>query len=142
MKKFILLTLFSLSANTLLAASYHGPYEIDIVKVIDGDTILVDAHSWPGTTNRVKVRLSMIDAPEIKSKSKCETSLAYDARNFAIKWLSNGRHSLYNVKLGKYAGRVIGEIYNEKGRGLSDELMKNNLAINYNKNSKNHVWCE
>lgn len=44
-----------------------GPVSADIIRVIEGDTILVAAKPGPQQTMEVYVRLRGIDAPELKS---------------------------------------------------------------------------
>ncbi|WP_244483761.1 hypothetical protein [Rhizobium sp. Root482] len=44
-----------------------GPVSAEIVRVIDGDTVLVMARPWPQQIVEVYVRLRGIDAPELKS---------------------------------------------------------------------------
>ena len=55
----------------------HTPAEV--VRVVDGDTIEVNAHYWPGHTWRGKVRLRGIDTPELRGKCEIETLMALDA---------------------------------------------------------------
>ena len=45
----------------------------DVVCVIDGNTVNVDAYPWLDMTIRTRVRLARIDTPELKGKCKQET---------------------------------------------------------------------
>ena len=73
-RSFIILCLFlvsPLSASAKASAVHEtiaGPVSAEIIEVIDGDTILVDASPWPQQTIEVYVRLRGIDAPELHSK--------------------------------------------------------------------------
>ena len=108
---------------------YPGPYRAEIIKVIDGDTIEVRVPTWPGAVQVAAVRVDGLDTPEIRSKCsnllarKRETVLANEARRFVINFLSGGI-VLRNVRLGKFAGRVIAEVENVNGRSLTDALLK------------------
>ena len=48
--------------------SIAGPVTARVIRIIDGDTIEVDAHPWPGHAVRVSVRLRGIDTPERRSR--------------------------------------------------------------------------
>jgi hypothetical protein len=48
--------------------SVAGPVSARIVRIIDGDTLEVEAHPWPGHSVRVSVRLRGIDTPERRSQ--------------------------------------------------------------------------
>jgi len=55
------LVLYGISLDA--RAEEYGPYRADVVRVIDGDTVVLDAHIWPGMTQRTHLRLSGIDTP-------------------------------------------------------------------------------
>lgn len=42
-----------------------GPINARVVSVYDGDTVTVDAQTWPGVTARTTVRVAGVDAPEM-----------------------------------------------------------------------------
>ena len=79
-----------------------GPITARVVSVYDGDTITVDAEPWPGITVRTVVRLSGVDAPEIRGKCQAEKDLAIRARDFVREKVGE-RVQIANVKHGKYA---------------------------------------
>lgn len=47
-----------------------GPVAAEVIRVIDGDTILVAAKPWPQQTMEVYVRLRGIDAPELNQPAQ------------------------------------------------------------------------
>ena len=71
-----------------------------VASVIDGDTIEVNAHPWPGMTVRVLVRLNTIDAPEIAGKCPEEKALAIRARD-RLKALAGSTVQLVDVRRGR-----------------------------------------
>lgn len=108
-----------------------GPVLARIVRVIDGDTLLVDAHPWPGHAVRVSVRLRGIDTPERRSKCLRERLAADEARNELVRLISD--HStveLINVSGGKYFGRVLADLKAGK-RDVAAAMLKSGLARPY-----------
>ena len=61
-----------------------------IIRVIDGDTVEVDARPWPAMTIRIAVRLRGYDAPERRGKCEAER-IAASAASAALKRLLAGR---------------------------------------------------
>ena len=80
-----------------------------VVSVYDGDTIRVEAAHWPGHTWTGSVRVLGIDTPEIRGKCPEEKAAAIAARDFVIGVVGD-RVQLHNIKLGKFAGRVLAEV--------------------------------
>ena len=85
-----------------------------VTSVYDGDTLKVSATIWPGITWAGSVRVLGVDTPEIRGKCPEEKAKAIAAREFVK--LTIRKHSigdevvLHNVKLGKYAGRVLADV--------------------------------
>ena len=96
--------------------SVAGPVSARIVRIIDGDTVVVDAHPWPGHAVRVSVRLRGIDAPEIHSRCPAVREAGQRARE-ALATLLGGedRVDLHDISGGKYYGRVLAAISNRNG---------------------------
>ncbi len=136
-------TIFALvlvPAAALAGEIIPGPITADVVSVYDGDTLTVDAHPWPQITVRTSVRVDGIDTPEIRGKCDSEKAMAREARDLARE--SDGEHiHLRNVGLGKYAGRVIADVFTEDGRRLADVLIEARLARVYD-GGERQGWCE
>lgn len=120
-----------------------GPVLARIVKVIDGDTLLVDAHPWPGHAVRVSVRLRGIDTPERRSKCSRER-LAADSARSELERLVTGYSTveLINVSGGKYYGRVLADLKAGK-RDVATAMLKSGLAKPYHggKRTKSKASC-
>ena len=57
----------------------RGPYDADVLHVVDGDTLVVKARIWLGTAVEIKVRLQGIDAPELRGSCTAERRRAVEA---------------------------------------------------------------
>lgn len=111
----------------------------DVVRVHDGDTIVVDAYPWPGMTLRIRVRVRGIDSPEIRGACEAETRAAGRARERVAELVSNGVR-LENITLGKYAGRVIADAVTSAGT-LGAILISEGLARPYD-GGRRSGWCD
>ena len=121
----------------LLAASLTVP--ADVVSVYDGDTIKVEALHWPGHTWSGSVRLLGVDTPELRGKCPEEKAAAIAAREF-VKAILGIHILLHNVKLGKFAGRVLATVQIETGEDLSELLIEEGHARPYD-GGRREGWC-
>ncbi|MDH5327685.1 MAG: thermonuclease family protein [Gammaproteobacteria bacterium] len=135
----IISLLVSLSAN---AKQLYGPYQAEVVRVVDGDTIELNVHVWPGLVQNIKLRLSGVNTPEKRGRnvSQCEKKAAQKATNFTQRWVKGiNRIIVTEVKLGKYAGRALGKI--KKGElDLGEELIRAGHAKPYS-GGRRQAWC-
>src|SRR6218665_1556762 len=90
-----------------------GPVEAELISVIDGDTLLVNARPWPQHSIAVLVRIRGIDAPEMKSRCKAARRAAERAKN-ALSHLATGRIRLTNISGDKYFGRIVADVTAEE----------------------------
>ena len=120
------------------AETIPGPINARVVSVYDGDTLTVDAAPWPGLTARTKVRVAGVDTPEIRGKCQAEKDMAVRARDF-VRTVVGAQVQLTDVRLGKYAGRVIAEVWVD-GQKLADLLIAGNLGRPYH-GGRREGWC-
>lgn len=106
-------------------------YKAYVTSVYDGDTITVDIELGFGIVSRKqKIRLSKINAPEVRGEEREAGLVSRDALREKI------LHkeiiiTTFKDKKGKY-GRYIGEIYLEEvGEVINEEVTSSNL-ININ----------
>lgn len=113
----------------------------DVIRIIDGDTIVISASIWPGITAKSAVRLRGVDTPELRGKCDSERKHAKKAKN-ALAYLVGQRVFLNNVVLGKYAGRVVASIKTAKNVDLATFLIDSGLGRQYNGKTKRKGWCD
>jgi len=116
-------------------------YKVKVLKVYDGDTIWV-AISLLGEINRLKVRLSGIDTPEMKPlKSKpnreLEIKAAKKSRDFLADLILN---KIIEIKCGKWDkyGRLLATLFIYQKTlwdltkiNINQLMIDNDLAIHY-----------
>ncbi|MBV6633757.1 MAG: thermonuclease family protein [Alphaproteobacteria bacterium] len=87
-----------------------------VTRVIDGDTIEVEAMPWPGMRIDARIRLPDIQAPET-FRPACEAER--QRGEAATRWLRDRVEGqtvwLTNVRPGKYGGRFIAEVHDGRG---------------------------
>ena len=114
----------------LLTASLQGAAQVQtlhgrVVGIADGDTFTLLVQD----SLQMKVRVAHIDCPErnqpFSQKAKQFTSDAIFGKTVTVFYDKKDRY-----------GRIIGEVYYQGGRNLSEELVKNGLAWHYVKYSK------
>ncbi len=129
---------FPAHAPAVGAETIPGPVNARVVSVYDGDTLTVDAEPWPGLTARTKVRVAGVDTPEIRGKCQAEKDPAIRARDF-VRAPVGAQVQLTNVRFGKYAGRVVAEVWVDS-RKLSELLIAENLGRPYH-GGRREGWC-
>ena len=122
-----LLTTLSASAREVVA----GPVWATILRVIDGDTFVADAHVWPGETVEVSIRIRGIDAPEIHSRCLAERAAAEKARDRLIQLLGGDSVLISNIGGGKYYGRVLADVKTPSGDEIGPALLSEALVRPY-----------
>jgi endonuclease YncB( thermonuclease family) len=117
-----------------------GPVYAKLLRVIDGDTVLVKAYIWPSQTIETKVRIAGINAPELHAKCEEEKQKAVEAKKYLEKNLSKNLY-LHNLKWGKYAGRVIATVTDDNDHNIFDEMIEKKMVVRYSGKSKRKSWC-
>lgn len=145
MKRAVLLLLALLLPATPGQASVRGevlpgPVMGRVTGVIDGDTLSVRLRVWIGQEIETSVRLAGIDAPELRGKCEREKRLARAARAELARMLESGAVTLTNIRLEKYAGRVLAEVKGPDGADPAQRLLDLGLARPYG-GEKRKSWC-
>ena len=117
-----------------------GPIEARVVRVIDGDTILVRAKVWLGQEVETLVRLSGIDTPELHGRCPREKQMAEKARAFLVARLEQGEVRLRQVAFDKYGGRVLAKVETNDGEDLGTLLLRSGLGRAYGGTARS-TWC-
>ena len=136
----------ALLAVLLLAAAptYAGDYIWPAVRVVDGDTVEVDASAdLPPELADLKVRLRGVDTPEKGGRAKCESERA--AGQAATAYTKTAIAEASSVvtrdpEWGKWGGRVVADLLLD-GRSLSKALIASGHGRPY-EGGRRRSWCE
>ena len=123
-------------------------YKVNILKVVDGDTVDVDIDLGFGVWLRnERVRLAGIDAPESRTSDAVEKVFGQAAKDRVSSLLgaeatliSQISKSGDNIK-GKF-GRIIGNFKTINGEVVADVLMNEGHAVAYNGGDKDKVQAQ
>lgn len=118
-----------------------GPLFAEVVDILDGDTLSVRIQIWIGQEVITDVRVAGIDAPELHGHCAAERQKAQEARAALGRLLKNNRAVLNDIKLEKYAGRVLATVRTTDGTVISDYMIGQGLARDY-QGGKRGGWCD
>ena len=115
-------------------------YSINLIKVIDGDTVIADIDlGFDIVLKSQIVRLNNIDAPEIHSDDEIEKKQGLISKQKLTELIINKSIILFVEKnyKDKY-GRILGTIF-VATININDYLIQNNYAVKYDGENKNNV---
>jgi endonuclease YncB( thermonuclease family) len=136
----LLSTALALVAVADTRRAVAGPVRAHLVRVVDGDTIEVLARIWPDHYVETLVRLSDIDAPELRGRCAEEVAHAERAQARLAALLAGNRLQLVDVRYGKYAGRIVARVLTEDGRDVAQILLAEKLVRPYG-GRRRESWC-
>lgn len=144
MKKLLSILLLALSINGYAAKAPQGvTYDAQILKVSDGDTIVIAAPFLPQPLKpQLAVRIYGVDTPEKGFRAKCPQE---DERGkLASKFTTNAvaksvKRQVVLYDWDKFGGRVLGDILLD-GVSLRTMLIANGFAREYYGEAK-QSWC-
>ena len=139
MKRFYIPLLFALLALPALAEDFKN---VEYVRAYDADTITVDVKGIPAVFgDDIGIRVAGVDTPEIRGKCAAEKKLAIKARDRVRGLLESAKTiDLLNVERGKYF-RLVARVEID-GTDLSQLLLKEGYAVEYDGGKKTKNWCE
>ena len=121
------------------ATPIPGPVAAVVERVVDGDTVRVEAAIWVDQTVAVSVRLDGVDAPELyRPQCPAEKEKARAAKALVEDLLADGEAMLLDVVHDKYGGRVVARIETSAGVDVGEALIEAGLAIPY---GEVDPWC-
>ena len=139
-------------AGSMTVEAEFNRYDMTLVRLVDSDTYRAVVRLWPGLVQTIDVRVDGIDTPEkFRPSPKCRTrerALANRAAALAETALNDAsRVYVTGVGLGKYAGRVVGDVIlvDSSGREtrIAGMLMAAGLAVKYHGGKKDRdYWCD
>lgn len=109
MKKLLLILIVLFSHNSIAQESCLYKYKATIISIYDGDTVTAEIDLGFNITITEKLRLSDIDAPEVRGSEKPRGIISRDRLREKILGKEVFIHTNKDKK-GKY-GRYIAEIY-------------------------------
>lgn len=118
-----------------------GPIQARVLRVVDGDTVLVRARIWLDQDVETNVRLFGVDTPEKRSRCETERELAQKAADFTSAQLGEDWITLRDVIHDKYGRRVVARIFTARNEDLAALLIANRLATAYDGGGKK-AWCD
>ena len=122
-------------------AADYGPYHVQVVEVIDGDTIRVDVELWPGLTQRVSIRLKGVNTAELRTRLACEKEAAKNAKAFVQGQVMRASEIIItDIQHDKYAGRALGRVWLD-GNDLASMLIATGHGRPYDGGQRG-AWCE
>ncbi len=138
----VLMVILPLSRPAQAREEIAGPVIADIIRVVDGDTILVEARPWPQQRIEVFVRIRGIDAPEIHSHCSSIRAGGEEAR-LALETmaLSSPHVELTHISGDKYFGRIVADVTLSDGRNIGSDLLLAGLAQPYEGGHKSIPPC-
>jgi len=118
-------------------------YDAQIVRVSDGDTIVIAATFLPAPLKpELAVRIFGVDTPEKGHRAQCpqEDARGQAASEFTKNAVKNTkRHQVTLYSWDKFGGRVLGDMILD-GVSLRSELIRNGFAREYYGDAK-QSWC-
>ena len=124
-------------------APQGATYDVIIVRVNDGDTVVIAAPFLPAPLKpELAVRIYGVDTPEKGFRAQCpsEDQRGQAATAFTKKAVeSTQKHQVVLYGWDKFGGRVLGDMI-LNGVSLRAELIKNGFAREYYGEAK-QSWC-
>ncbi len=118
-----------------------GPVAARVVRVIDGDTLTVEATIWIGQRITVNARIRGIDAPELRGACPREKTMARAARAALAGFAEARAVTLTGIENDKYAGRVVADVATDEGIDLGARMLAAGLARAYDGGGRGG-WCD
>ncbi len=115
-------------------------YNCKIVRVIDGDSIIIDIDlGFSHWIHNESIRLYGVDTPECRTRYAEEKAAGLLAKEFVEEALHvGGTYTLTTKEKGKF-GRYLGTIYLTDKTSINAALVKERLAVPYFGQSKVRV---
>lgn len=138
MKKIIVFIAGFLLTSTISAQTCGT---IQVKGVIDGDTLRAELIGLPSPLNRVSIRISGIDTPEIRGQCDSEKEKARAAKSFLSQKLSSTRAVTFGtLDWDKYGGRILADVYFD-GQDVGQMMIDAGYAFPYHGEKKSDHWC-
>ncbi|KAF1854873.1 hypothetical protein Lal_00007140 [Lupinus albus] len=132
----------SLTKPAMAETVVEGPVQAEVIRVVDGDTILVSAKPWPQQSIEVFVRLRGIDTPELKSRCDMGRQAAEAARDALESMIADTPEiKLTHISADKYFGRIVADVALEDGTNPATKLLAAGLGARYSGHGRKPPPC-
>ena len=133
---FFFIPLFCLYGAESQEKTYGNVEVAEVTSIYDGDTFRCNIKDYPPIIGeRVPVRITGIDCPELKDKRQDIKELARQAKQFTVQRLREGKKiELVDMRRDKYF-RILAKVVID-GNDLGQELVKAGLAKPYDGGTK------
>ena len=139
-----ILTMAVVTALFVSLPTFAVDYAWPVVRVIDGDTVAVDASAdLPPELARLSVRLRGVDTPEKGGRAKCESErvAGQAATTYTRSAIAEAsRIVVRDPAWGKWGGRVLADLIVD-GRSLATALIAAGHGRAYG-GGRREGWCE
>lgn len=136
--------IMGLSIPEVLAQKKSATYDAQILRVNDGDTVVIAAPYLPAPLKpELAVRIFGVDTPEKGFRAKCpqEEQRGQAATAFTKKAVaSSSKQQVVLYEWDKFGGRVLGDLLLD-GKSLRASLIANGFAREYYGEAK-QSWCD
>ena len=121
-------------------------YKVNIIKVIDGDTVDVDIDLGFGMwMHKERVRMMGIDTPESRTRDKVEKKFGLASKQFVKDMMPVGSKQVLKTQIdrsgedkkGKF-GRILGDFLID-GKKLTETMIKEGYGVVYTGQNKDQV---
>ncbi|MGE0251250.1 MAG: thermonuclease family protein [Dongiaceae bacterium] len=116
-----------------------GPVPAKVIGVIDGDTLKVKAKIWLGQEIETIVRISNIDAPEMKGRCAYEIERAELAKTTLAGLVDGQEIQLINIRTDKYGGRIGADV--TAASGNIAKIMQDKGLVRHYQGKARQPWC-
>ena len=131
-------------AGSTASAQQAPLYEWAVTRIIDGDTVEIEAPYLPAPLKPVlSIRVYGVDTPEKGWRGKCdkEKELGAAATKFTTALVESANTIMVEIReWDKFGGRVLGDLWID-GKSLTAMLIENGYAREYYGEAK-QSWCE
>lgn len=133
---FFILTLYT-------SVVWPNPYNYNITRVIDGDTVAFSAEFLPSPLKKeLSLRVYGVDTPEKGARAKCdrEAQMGAAATAYTTNLVAQAKTiQIFLRDWDKFGGRVLGDLLLD-GKSLRELLIQNGYAREYFGETK-QSWC-
>jgi len=135
--------MLSLAFATPSFADELPRYEWKVLRVIDGDTVEIEApYLPPPLAPKLSLRVYGVDTPEKGWRGQCdkERALGQSATDFTQSLINYSQTIMVEIReWDKFGGRVLGDLWID-GKSLTAMLIENGFAREYY-GDKKKSWC-